>query len=98
MGMRIYEKRRNQEPLTFRESIWQRGASRSAFRHWENVHFQYRIGLFDEQELETYRVYWRTVTRCRPWQQEFWANTRTQFNPDFRQEMDSVMSETGDCQ
>ena len=97
MGMTIYEKTLSKEPLTDRELIWQRGASRSVFRHWENVYFQYRADLFNEQELDTYRVYWRNVTRCRPWQQEFWANTRMQFNPYFREEMDSILGEAGGC-
>ena len=81
MGMTIYEKRLDKEPLTVKETYWQRGASRSVFRHWENVYFQYRAGLFNEMELDTYRVYWRNVTRCRTWQQDFWANTKMQFNP-----------------
>ena len=97
MGMTIYEKRLNNEPLTVKEQYWQRGASRAAFRHWENAYFQYRTGLFSEEELHTYRVYWRDVTRCRPWQQEFWANTKMQFNPHFREEMDSIMGEVGGC-
>ena len=97
MGMTIYEKRLSKEPLTNRELIWQRGASRSVFRHWENVYFQYRTGLFNEQELDTYRVYWRNVTRCRPWQQEFWSNNKMQFNPYFREEMDSILEEVGGC-
>ena len=98
MGMMIYEKRLNKEPLTVKEIYWQRGASRSVFRHWENVYFQYRVGLFNEGELDTYRVYWRNVVRCQIWRQDFWANTKTQFNPQFRVEMDSILGESGDCQ
>lgn len=98
MGMTIYEKRLDKEPLTVRELYWQRGASRAVFRHWENVHFQYRAGLFSEEELDTYKVYWRNVARCRPWQQDFWANSKMQFSPHFREEMDSILRESGDCQ
>ena len=98
MGLTIYEKRLNKEPLTVKEIYWQRGASRSVFRHWENVYFQYRVGLFSEEELNTYRVYWRNVTRCQTWQLDFWANTKMQFNPQFREEMDSILGESGDCQ
>ena len=97
MGMVISEKRLNDEALTPREKIWQRGTSRAQFRHWENVYFQYNIGLFSDQELETYRTYWRTVTRCRPRQQEFWADTKLQFNPKFREEMDSIFREAAEC-
>ena len=98
MGMTIYEKRLNKEPLTVKERHWQRGASRAVFRHWENVHFQYRADLFSERELDTYRVYWRNVVRCQIWQQDFWADTKMQFNPRFREEMDSILGESGDCQ
>ena len=98
MGMTIYEKRLDKEPLTAKEIYWQRGASRAVFRHWENVYFQYRAGLFHEEELDTYRVYWRNVTRCRTWEQDFWANAKMQFNPHFRGEMDSILEESGDCQ
>jgi hypothetical protein len=97
MGMTIYEKRISKEPLTDRELFWQRGASRAVFRHWENVYFQYRAGLFNEQELDTYQVYWRSVTRCQHWHQEFWANNKMQFNPYFREELDSILTEAGDC-
>jgi len=97
IGMTIKEKIQSKEPLTIRELIWQRGASRSLFRHWENVYFQYRAGLFNEQELDTYRVYWRNVTRCRPWEQEFWSDTKMQFNPYFREEMDSILKEIVGC-
>jgi hypothetical protein len=61
------------------------------------VYFQYRAGLFNEQELDTYRVFWRNVTRCRHWQQEFWANNKMQFNPYFREEFDSILAEAGGC-
>jgi len=98
MGMTIYEKRLDKEPLTVKEIFWQRGASRAVFRHWENVYFQYRVGLFNEEELDTYRVYWRIVVRCRTWHQDFWANAKMQFNPQFRKEMDSILGESGDCQ
>lgn len=97
MGMTIYEKRLNNQPLTVKEIYWQRGASRALFRHWENVYFQYRVGLFNEEELDTYRVYWRNVTRCQTWQQDFWASTKMQFNPHFREEMDSILGEPGGC-
>ena len=97
VGMTVYEKRLNNEPLTTRKQIWQRGASRAAFRHWENVYFQYRVGLFSEQELDTYRVYWRDVTRCRSWQQEFWAAAKMQFDSNFREEMDSILQVSGGC-
>ena len=97
MGMAIAEKRLNGEALTPREQIWQRGTSRAQFRHWENVYFQYNIGLFSDQELETYRTFWRTVTRCRPWQGEFWSDTRMQFNPMFREEMDLIFREAAEC-
>ena len=97
MGMTIYEKRRNGQSLDVREQIWQRGASRATFRHWENVHYQYRAGLFSDQELDTYRVYWRDVTRCRPWQRGFWASNKAQFNPEFREEMDAILGNTEGC-
>ena len=97
IGMTIKEKIQSKEPLTIRELIWQRGASRSLFRHWENVYFQYRAGLFNEQELDTYRVYWTNVTRCRPWERAFWSNTKMQFNPYFREEMDSILKEIVGC-
>jgi hypothetical protein len=97
VGMTIYEKRLNKEPLTVKETYWQRGASRAVFRHWENVYFQYLAGLFSEDELNTYRVFWRNVTRCRTWEQDFWANNKMQFNPKFREEMDSILGQSGEC-
>ncbi len=31
------------------------------FRYWENVHYQYRQGLYDESEFDTHRRAWRSL-------------------------------------
>ena len=60
------------------------------FRSWENLHFQYRNGLYDEAEFEAAIVGWRnllTITRVA----ENWTEGQETYSPEFVELMNSLL-------
>lgn len=97
--LEISEKRSNSEELTFQEGRWLRSIFTEELKAWENVYYQYRVGLFDEPELEAYRVTWRgRVGSCQnTWFFESYEELRMQLEPLFRSEIDSIIANSS-CQ
>ena len=62
-------------------------------RVWENVHFQYRNGLFDEDEFAVEREVWR-VDVNEPLFHDFHCSTRQQFSGAFMAEIEDLMFST----
>ncbi len=96
-GIEITDKQARGEELSPGEVSWLRSFYRREFRAWENVHYQYRMGLYDENEMESYRFFWRArAESCEQLYDEFYARSRMQFEPNFRSEMDEYF-ETANC-
>ena len=95
ISLEITAKRRAGEELSVQERTWEAQAFRSEFKSWENVFYQYRVGLYDEPELEAYRSTWRNrFGRCEvPFIQSY-SSVRMQLEPSFRGEMDSLLSQS----
>jgi len=66
------------------------------FRFWENMHYQYRIGLYDEVEFLRQKEAWRRALAERPGFVSFWCSKKTTFSPDFGTEIDELLS-THNC-
>ena len=49
------------ENLTAEELHQFRMRTNALFRYWENVHYQYRQGLYDDSEFDTHRRAWRSL-------------------------------------
>ena len=47
------------QELTSEERYQYERRTRAMFRYWENVHYQYRQGLYDEAEFSAQRTAWR---------------------------------------
>jgi len=60
-------------------------------RYWENVHYQYRQGMFDEQEFDAERTAWRRLINNNKSFARFWCPTRRTFSPDFVIELESLL-------
>ncbi len=67
-------------------------------RYWENVHYQYRRGLYDEVEFESQREAWRqtfevgkAITRywCR--MRSLYSPERSLYSPEFATELDRLL-------
>ncbi len=61
-------------------------------KHAENVHYQYRQGLYDEGEFLAQREIWRTRFREPAWLDTFKA-TRSFFSPQFTDDVEKIIEE-----
>lgn len=68
----------------------------SMFRRFENTHYQYRIGLFDDTEFEVERAAWREYLNSSVVQQ-IWCVNRHLYSAEFRADFDSLLEQPG-CQ
>jgi hypothetical protein len=78
------------EVLTPEESVQFLHREIAMFRYFENVHYQYRQGLYDEAEYSTQREAWRAYKT--PGRVEFWCGYRLMVSIDFRAEMDDLLA------
>jgi hypothetical protein len=62
------------------------------FQYWENVHFQYEIGLLSEEAWQGSRNAMRNRLST-PIYQEWWESDRLNWRESFTSEVDTVLSE-----
>ena len=65
------------------------------FRYWENVHYQYRVGLYDEIEFSKQRGAWQASIISSRLSQEYWCRVRLLYSPEFMAELDKLVP--GEC-
>jgi hypothetical protein len=66
--------------------------SESAFRLWQNVHYQGRNGLYDDEEFAKHVDTMRSVLSHSPWLVEYWCNNRQLYPVKFVAEIDGLIS------
>ena len=66
-------------------------------RYWENVHYQYRQGLYDRVEFERQRAAIRGYIRGSARFSEYWCRNKDLYSPEFVEEVDALMIENA-CQ
>ena len=66
--------------------------TRAFFRYWENVHYQYRQGLYDDVEFQRQREAWKSYAASSPALVAFWCEHRAEFSPEFLREFDGVLT------
>ena len=66
------------------------------YRYWENVHYQYRVGLYDDIEFGKQREAWRTHFANSSRAEQYWCQVRSLYSPEFASEMDSLLA-NGPC-
>lgn len=57
-------------------------------RDWENIHYQYRHGMFDENEFNAERNAWRFVVNKNAAFQRNWCLTRQNYSTEFAAEIE----------
>ena len=62
-------------------------------KHSENVHYQYRQGLYDESEYRAQREIWRVRLQESAFR-DVWARFRQTFSPPFAQEIDQIIADS----
>lgn len=96
-AIRLTAKFTKGEEFSIEDNVWLRTAWRREFRSWENVHYQYRLGLFDENEMESYRYFWQLrADDCSDLFSGYYQELRMQLEPHFRSEMDRKFT-AADC-
>lgn len=61
------------------------------FRYLENLHYQYRQGLFDETEYSTQKIAWTAYLNASKAAVSAWCALRPSVSPEFRHEVDSEL-------
>jgi len=66
--------------------------TRAFFRYWEDVHYQYRTGLYDETEFSRQRDAWKAYAAESGALVDWWCRNRSQFSPEFAAEFDGILT------
>jgi len=63
------------------------------WRDWENIHYQYRNGTFDEQEFDAEKIAWQGVINNNKAFERNWCRIRQNFSAEFSAELESLLRE-----
>jgi uncharacterized protein (TIGR02246 family) len=79
------------QPLTPTEQFQFELRTNALFRYWEDVHYQYRLGLYDDVEFERQRDAWSASMSRAERAQAYWCRVRLLYSPEFMAEMDGLL-------
>ena len=65
--------------------------SRALFRYWENVHYQYREGLYEEGEFRAQKGAWKAYLDTAGAVRGAWCIQRSEFATEFAAEVDGLI-------
>jgi hypothetical protein len=80
------------DPLTPSEQFQFDIRANALFRYWENVHYQFRAGMYDRGEYERQREAWRISMAGSAGAKTYWCKVRTLYSPKFAAELDAIAS------
>jgi hypothetical protein len=63
-------------------------------RDWENIHYQYRNGMFDENEFDAERQTWRFLVMQNKSFPRNWCLTRQNYSPEFVVDLESFFDKS----
>ena len=81
----------NGESLSPAETLQVAMWNELSFRYWENVHYQYRQGLYDESEFSRHKDTMRSVIERNPRLERFWCAERLLYSEPFMQFIDEML-------
>lgn len=61
-------------------------------RYWEDVHYQYRKGLYDEIEYAAQKNAWAATLARSVGLVAYWCEVRTLYSPQFMSELDALLT------
>lgn len=85
------------EQLTPDEHFQYRRFQIATFRYYENAHYQYRQGMYDEAEFSKQKEAWKSYAGRSPGSVTIWCEMRANFSADFVHEMDATIIGEGQC-
>ncbi len=62
-------------------------------RYWEDVHYQYRVGLYDDSEFERQREAWKASLARSNLAVDYWCRVRLLYSPEFSREIDGLLAD-----
>ena len=62
------------------------------FRYWEDVHYQYRLELYDESEYKAQTNNWVNVMSS-PRNRELWSTAKPMFSLEFSEALDALLAD-----
>lgn len=86
----------NGMPLTPVEQFQFEVRSNALLRYWEDVHYQFRMGLYDEEEFDRHRDAWAATIRQSKGFADYWCRVRQLYSPAFANEMNTLLP-SGAC-
>lgn len=78
-------------PLTPVEQFQFEVRSNALLRYWEDVHYQFRMGLYDEEEFDRHRDAWAATIRESKGFVEYWCRVRPLYSPAFANELNRLL-------
>ena len=79
------------EKLTDDEQFQFRLRSNALLRYWEDVHYQYRLGLYDEVEYSRQKDAWKATFASSVGFVKYWSEVRSLYSPHFAAEIDALL-------
>lgn len=80
------------EELTPDELYQFRLRSNALLRYWEDVHYQYRLRLYDEVEYSRQKEAWGAALASSAGFVAYWCEVRTLYSPLFMSELDGLLT------
>ena len=78
------------DELTATELLMVSQRNELVFRYWENVHYQYRQGLYDEVEFSKHLRTMEAVLKRSGGLAEYWCENRALYSVPFAAEIDGI--------
>jgi hypothetical protein len=79
------------EKLTEDEQLQFHLRSNALLRYWEDVHYQFRLGLYDEVEYSRQKAAWKATFANSVGFVKYWSEVRTLYSPRFAAEIDGLL-------
>jgi hypothetical protein len=83
------------EQLTTDEQFQFNLRSNALLRYWEDVHYQYRLGLYDEVEYSRQKEAWKETFASSVGLVNYWCRVRRLYSPLFVSEIDKLLPANG---
>ena len=80
------------EELTPAETMMVNSRNNAIWRYWENVHYQYRQGMYDETEFSAHMDGIKNALGRQKGVVKMWCDRRLQYSPEFRVQIDSLLT------
>lgn len=79
------------EELSDTERFMVGSRNEAVLRHWENIHYQFRQGLYDKSEFDASLATFSTILGDQPALMEKWCQDRTDYSAEFAKQLQALL-------